>query len=81
MKLLRNRIVSAILAICLVITGGFALDVPAVCAKKTSANADYSFNPHVCPSMLYEAYGEEYWTSFFNMCDALREWRSLKKYF
>lgn len=73
MKLLRNRIVSAIIALSLVITGGFVLDVPAVCAKETSANADYAFNPHVCPSMLYEAYGEEYWTSFFNMCDALRE--------
>lgn len=73
MKLLRNRIVSAILALSLVITGGFTLSVPAVCAKETSANAEYSFNPHVCPSMLYEAYGEDYWTSFFNMCDALRE--------
>lgn len=33
----------------------------------------YSFNPHVCPKKLYDAYGPEEWGAFFNLCDALRK--------
>lgn len=35
-------------------------------------NIHYSYNPHVCPKKLYDAYGPEEWESFFNLCDALR---------
>lgn len=31
----------------------------------------YSFNPHVCPKKLYDAYGPEEWETFFKLCDAL----------
>jgi len=32
----------------------------------------FSFNPHVFPEMLSPVLGEEYKSSFFNLCDALR---------
>ena len=32
----------------------------------------FTFNPHICPKKLYEAYSSEEWEAFFNLCDALR---------
>ena len=75
MRLLRNRIVCMLLLLCIGFTGTLAFVPTATyaCEKNAaSSNETYSFNPHICPSMLYEAYGEQY-SSFFNLCDALRE--------
>lgn len=33
----------------------------------------FTFNPHVVPQKLYDAYGEAEWTAFFNMVDAIRK--------
>ncbi|MBP5655415.1 MAG: transglutaminase family protein [Clostridiales bacterium] len=33
----------------------------------------YGFNPHVHSSLLSEVVKEEWWDSFYNMCDAMRE--------
>ena len=35
----------------------------------------YPFNPHVHSGLLEEAVKEEWWDSFYNMCDAMREGR------
>ena len=32
----------------------------------------FEFNPHVYSEKLSESYSEEYWESFYNLCDALR---------
>ncbi len=39
--------------------------------KPLTVDDPYTFNVHVCPKKLYDAYGPEEWESFFNLCDAL----------
>ncbi len=75
MMKLRNKIISLLLPLALSVSGCLGVNVQTVQAKEVSEtiNSKFSFNPHVCPKDFYKAYGEEYWTSFFNLCDALRE--------
>ena len=70
----KTKILSFILPLTLGVTSCFGMNVQTVQAKETSETDEnyYSFNPHVCSTDFYNAYGEEYWTSFFNLCDALR---------
>jgi hypothetical protein len=78
MMKLRNKIISILLPLTLSISGCLGVNVQTVQAKEVTettktTDSKFSFNPHVCPEGFYKAYGEEYWTSFFNLCDALRE--------
>ncbi|RKM54114.1 transglutaminase family protein [Butyrivibrio sp. X503] len=47
-------------------------DSSTVSEESVVSDEDFSFNPHVSPKKLYDAYGAEEWETFFKLCDALR---------
>ena len=43
-------------------------------AAETTKEAElFKFNPHIHTALISEVFKEEWWDSFYNMCDAMRE--------
>jgi len=43
-------------------------------AAETTKDAEpFKFNPHIHTALISEVFKEEWWDSFYNMCDAMRE--------
>ena len=44
-----------------------------VATETTEAAEPFKFNPHVHSNLISEVFKDEWWDSFYNMCDAMRE--------
>ena len=42
-------------------------------AETTKEAEPFKFNPHIHTALISEVFKEEWWDSFYNMCDAMRE--------
>ena len=42
-------------------------------SETTKASEPFKFNPHVHTNLISEFFKDEWWESFYNMCDAMRE--------
>ena len=55
-------------------TSDITVDVTTTVATETTEAAEpFKFNPHVHTNLISDACKEEWWDSFYNMCDAMRE--------
>lgn len=48
-------------------------DAASASSETTQAPEPFKFNPHIHTSLISEVFKDEWWDSFYNMCDAMRE--------